>query len=129
MHGDDYSRLLQAYQQDMAATDALKPLHEKDNGAIFVLPNESWARRVNGVFSNDLARQHTARAHAVLVNCGKGCYRVSVRAPLDNKTGADELCRQFAGGGGRKAAAGINELPEAQLEHFSGQFFSAFPGV
>ena len=43
---------------------------------------------------------------------------MSVRAPLNNKTGADEICRQFPSGGGRKAAAGINALPEDQLVTF-----------
>jgi len=45
---------------------------------------------------------------------------------MDNKTGADELCRQFASGGGRKAAAGINQLPESELNLFSEKFFDAF---
>jgi len=47
---------------------------------------------------------------------------VGVRAPLNNKTGADELCRQFPSGGGRKAAAGINQLPEEQLTSFIDRF-------
>ena len=47
-----------------------------------------------------------------------GTYLVSVRAPLDNKQGADELCRQFPTGGGRAAAAGINALPGDQLDAF-----------
>ena len=51
-----------------------------------------------------------------------GGYVVSVRAPLENKTGADELCRRFPTGGGRKAAAGINELPESMLDDFIKQF-------
>jgi hypothetical protein len=121
-----YQRLLQAYQQDLDYTHQLSPVSEQVNGAVYLLPNEAWARRVNGVFSNELARDHTARAHAVLVECGEGCYRVSVRAPLDNKTGADELCRQFEGGGGRQAAAGINELPEGELERFNELFFQSF---
>jgi hypothetical protein len=123
---DHFLRLKDAYQHDLKSTQELTALHENGNGAIFVLPNEAWARRVSGVFSNDLARDFTARAHAVLVQCGDDCYRVSVRAPLDNKTGADELCRQFEGGGGRKAAAGINELPGTELERFSELFFKSF---
>lgn len=123
---EHFQRLQQAYLHDLKSTHELTPLHERENGAIFILPNEAWARRVNGVFSNDLARDFTARAHAVMVQCGDDCYRVSVRAPLDNKSGADELCRQFAGGGGRQAAAGINELPAAELERFTELFFQSF---
>jgi hypothetical protein len=53
---------------------------------------------------------------------------VSVRAPLVNKTGADELCRRFETGGGRKAAAGINVLPEARVAEFVAAFYEAYPG-
>jgi single-stranded DNA-specific DHH superfamily exonuclease len=123
---DDFQRLATAYHEDVENTHKLLALDERDNGAIFILPDETWSRRVNGVFSNELARDHTARAHAVLVQCGEGCYRVSVRAPMDNKTGADELCRQFDSGGGRKAAAGINQLKEQDLARFTERFFAAF---
>ena len=126
MHTDDYHRLATAYHEDVENTHKLQAFEERDNGAIFILPDETWSRRVNGVFSNELARDHTARAHAVLVQCGEGCYRVSVRAPMDNKTGADELCRQFDTGGGRKAAAGINQLKEQELARFTEAFFAAF---
>jgi hypothetical protein len=47
---------------------------------------------------------------------------VSVRAPLSNRSGADELCREFPTGGGRAAAAGINDLPEDQLQAFIDRF-------
>jgi len=43
---------------------------------------------------------------------------VSIRAPLNRKSGADELASQFPTGGGRKAAAGINALPKVQLAEF-----------
>jgi len=123
---DDYKILLQAYQQDLQQTHQLEPIQSKEKGAIFILPDQPWSRRVNGVFSNDLANAHPARAHAVLVELGDGNYRVSVRAPLENKTGADELCRKFHTGGGRKAAAGINQLPETELQTFSSEFFNTF---
>ena len=55
-----------------------------------------------------------------------GGYVVSVRAPLSHKTGADELCRQFETGGGRKAAAGINHLAEVDYERFMNAFLDAF---
>lgn len=123
---EDYAQLRKAYHDDVENTHTLNAFDERDNGAIYILPDEAWSRRVNGVFSNELARDHTARAHAVLVQCGAGCYRVSVRAPMENKTGADELCRQFDSGGGRKAAAGINQLEERDLVRFTERFFAAF---
>ncbi|MDP3856442.1 MAG: DHH family phosphoesterase, partial [Stagnimonas sp.] len=51
-----------------------------------------------------------------------GHYLVSVRAPMHNKRGADELCRRFPTGGGRAAAAGINDLPQQRLADFWQQF-------
>ena len=81
---------------------------------------------MTGVYSNELANETPSRAHAVLTYNNRGGYQVSVRAPLENKTGADELCRQFPEGGGRKAAAGINHLEKEALplfiERFSKQY-------
>ncbi|MNR63552.1 hypothetical protein D3C85_1858960 [compost metagenome] len=54
----------------------------------------------------------------MITEAGPDHYLVSIRAPLSNRTGADELARQFPSGGGRKAAAGINQLPRSQLNAF-----------
>lgn len=78
------------------------------------------------MFANALAKGATKRAHAMLTEKANGNYLVSVRAPLTTKTGADDLCRQFATGGGRQAAAGINDLPASELEAFKTAFLSAF---
>ena len=91
-----------------------------------MLPNESWAKRVVGVMGNDLAKQNPERAHALLIDMGEGGYRVSVRAPYNRKQGADELCRQFESGGGRKAAAGINQLSYNLLPQFLDKFNQTF---
>jgi hypothetical protein len=40
--------------------------------------------------------------------------------------GADQLCCQFETGGGRKAAAGINLLPESEFDYFVQQFENSF---
>ena len=119
---DDFERLELGYRDDMAAAAALKPEYLDDSVAAFLLPDAPWARRVSGVYSNDLANANPSRAHAVLTAKAEGTYLVSVRAPLDNKTGADELCREFPTGGGRKAAAGINDLPGESLRDFIDRF-------
>lgn len=121
-----YKALESAYQADNAHIDALKADYETDQVAVFILPNQAWARRISGVYSNDLVNQFPDRAHAVLTQNEDHGYLVSVRAPLNNKTGADELCRQFEGGGGRKAAAGINHLPEADFSLFIKQLTEQF---
>lgn len=119
---EHFQKLETGYQQDMGAAAALSAEHEDDATAVFMLPNEPWARRVSGVYSNDLANSNPGRAHAVLTIKESGDYLVSVRAPLDNKTGADELCMKFPTGGGRKAAAGINDLPADMLGTFVDEF-------
>lgn len=94
--------------------------------AAFVFPDAAWSRRIHGIFANRLALSHPERAHAVLVQARGGGYRVSVRAPLTRPAGAEALCSRFPTGGGREAAAGINQLPDPELEHFLKAFAEAF---
>ena len=117
-----FDKLEQGYKQDMATAESLAPEYRDDAVAVFMMPDEPWARRVSGVYSNDLANSDPDRAHAVLTAKASGCYLVSVRAPLNNKTGADELCMKFPTGGGRKAAAGVNDLPADMLQEFIDTF-------
>lgn len=121
-----YQILQQAYDSDIIHANAISAFYEDDSHALLMLPDEKWARRVSGVFANDLAQQYPHRAHALLTEKAAGDYLASVRAPLNNKTGADELCRQFPTGGGRKAAAGINSLPADLFDTFLQAFKSAF---
>ena len=113
-----FQHLQTAYQDDMRLADATPAEYADPKIAVFILPDEKWARRVSGVWGNALANRYPDRAHAVLSHNQRNGYLISVRAPLANKTGADELCNQFAGGGGRKAAAGINHLPKPELPGF-----------
>jgi len=98
-----------------------------DACAAVMLPDEAWSRRVSGVLGNRLAQQHPDRAHAVLT-AREGGYLVSVRAPVNRPGGADALCRQFATGGGRAGAAGINRLPDADLDRFLVAFRKQYGG-
>jgi hypothetical protein len=123
---ENYQQLEAGYLQDMQAASATEPLKATATTAVFVLPDEPWARRVSGVYSNDLTNLNPTRAHAVLSEKSNGNYLVSVRAPLSNKKGAAALCMQFPSGGGREAAAGINDLPEAMLPTFLQAFEDAF---
>lgn len=123
-----YNDLLTQYEDDMRRAYNAPAELVSDSGAVYLLPNEGWARRIVGVMGNDLAKDFPGRAHALLVDMGNGHYRVSVRAPYARKNGADELCRQFPGGGGRKAAAGINALAQELLPRFIEQFELRFGG-
>ncbi len=117
-----YEKLENGYQQDMINAKNIKPEFQNETVAIYLLPDAAWARRVSGVFSNDLTNVNPSIAHAVLTYNQEGGYLVSVRAPLSNKVGADEFCSGFPSGGGRKSAAGINHLPKDQLGFFVDKF-------
>ncbi len=107
-----YYKLKQGFEVDFANVAELTPIEDSKTARVFELPSEAWARRISGVFGNELANQAPDTAHAVLTLNPNGLdYTVSVRAPLSNRIGADEICLSFATGGGRKAAAGINALP------------------
>ncbi|AMO55942.1 acetyltransferase [Endozoicomonas montiporae] len=114
----EFALLRDGYSNDMDAAWLLQPEYTTESCAVYILPDAPWARRVGGVFGNDLANQSPDRAHAVVTEKADGHYQVSVRAPLNRKSGAADLCRQFVTGGGRAAAAGINHLPAASLEQF-----------
>jgi hypothetical protein len=119
---DTFEKLESGYRDDMARAAKVRSIRRSSKAAVFILPDEAWARRVSGVLSNELANGSPSRAHAVLTERADGTYLVSVRAPLEGKQGADALCRQFPTGGGRAAAAGINALPGDQLEAFIDAF-------
>lgn len=121
-----YEQLMTGYTDDMAQALAITADYQSTNTAVYILPDAAWARRVSGVFSNELANQYPNRAHAVLNYRLQGDYQVSVRAPLTNNTGADELCSTFVTGGGRKSAAGINCLPSTQLPVFINAFIQHY---
>ncbi|MHB0973742.1 MAG: acetyltransferase [Thiobacillus sp.] len=121
-----YRTLKSGYREDMARAMALDAMEVRAAGRVFMLPAEKWARRISGVFGNQLAVDAPTQAHAVLTAKPEGGYVVSVRAPLAAKSGADALCSQFDSGGGRKGAAGINHLPESELGRFIATFFAVF---
>ncbi len=125
--GDEtFVALREGFAGDMAKARAVAPALEDERHAVYVLPADAWARRASGVFANELAQGAPQRAHALLTRLPAGGFVVSVRAPLATKEGADELCRQFPTGGGRKAAAGINDLPDASYDEFVKRFTAAF---
>ncbi len=122
-----HQQLLGGYAEDMHLALQIKPEYITAHIAVFILPDVPWSRRISGVFGNELANLHPTRAHAVLSFTGQGDYQISVRAPLTNNTGADELCSAFPTGGGRKSAAGINHLPVDQLATFIAAFEQKYP--
>jgi hypothetical protein len=121
-----FTALQAGYADDMACARRIGPEYSDASHWLMVLPAAPWARRVSGVYANVLAQQAPERAHALLTQLEDGGFVVSVRAPISRPDGADVLCRQFETGGGRKAAAGINLLAEADYPRFVAAFRAAF---
>jgi hypothetical protein len=120
-----YSSLETGYEADRAVMTEGKSVVDTETHFGLVLPGITASRRMSGVYGNDLAQQFQNRAHAILTEQDGG-YLVSIRAPLSNRSGADQLAMQFETGGGRSAAAGINHLPDTDLDKFLEAFQKAF---
>lgn len=128
-----FSQLKSAYLADMEKAKSAKILSDNTVVKAILLDDAPWARRVSGVFGNDLANQSPDKAHIVLTlnqvsEENQQSYTVSLRAPLNNKQGAGDICAQFPTGGGRAAAAGINALPVKQLNEFISQVERYYQG-
>lgn len=113
------------YADDMRQAEQTTAEYLTTHSALFILPDEKWARRVVGVWGNEQANRYPDRAHAIVSPNQQGGYQVSIRAPLNNKTGANVLAAKFSGGG-RQAAAGVNHLAREQLPHFVQAFQTQF---
>ena len=122
---DVFDALDAGYEEDLLKATHADVIDATENGHIITLPDSAGSRRISGVYGNQLAQDNPARAHAILT-AQEGGYLVSIRAPLKNRSGADTLALQFETGGGRSAAAGINHLPDAELNRFIKAFRAAF---
>ena len=140
-----FSQLKTAYLADMEQAQAAKVLTDSNLVKTIILDDAPWARRVSGVFGNALANEAPGKAHIVITlnqakvivqteinaeNASRAeceqSYTVSLRAPLNNKQGAGDICAQFPTGGGRAAAAGVNALPKSRLDEFIKQVASYY---
>jgi hypothetical protein len=121
-----YYVLVDGYRSDAARMASLRPQWKSPCGEIYVLPNEAWALRISGVFANTLVTTAEARSFAVVTEKEDGSYVVSVRSGKPDVRSANGLCEQFATGGGRKAAAGINSLSASELDNFVKMFSEYF---
>jgi len=122
-----FRKMSEGRRADLGLARAIQPEVVLAGAIVYILPDVAWSRRVHGVFANELTHAAPRLAHAVLTANAGGTFTVSVRAPLAKRTGADALCRQFAHGGGRAAAAGINQLPQEELPRFLRALGEAYP--
>jgi len=120
-----FDALEAGYETDLSKAKQAKVIDKTETGHVITLTDSAGSRRISGVYGNQLAQDNPNRAHAILT-AQKDGYLVSIRAPLKNRTGADTLALQFETGGGRSAAAGINHLPDVELDRFIKAFRAAF---
>jgi len=111
---------------DLRQALAVEPQRTSIGADAYLLPDAPWSRRVRGAFANHLAGTKPERAHAVLTHNARGGYTVSVRSPGSVNVSAVDFCRQFATGGGRLQAAGIDHIEAPQLDAFLDEFERAF---
>lgn len=121
-----YPVLADGYRSDAGRMATRQPYWCSADGAIYILPCAPWARRVSGVFANQLAAQGEGKSFAVLTESTDGSFVVSVRSGQPVLRSANGFCERFPTGGGRKAAAGINALPASELDRFARSFSDYF---
>ncbi len=119
-------KLRDGFNKDLGLANEQQVIDPNRKNKLYHFPGKPWSNRIVGIFSNMRARKSPDRAHAVLIDNPDGTLRISVRAPLNNPKDADTLCRQFPTGGGRAAAAGINNLPSENKDDFAAAFYSIF---
>lgn len=113
------AKVLKQKEMDEEEMKTSEVLYSSSAGKCILLPDTQASKRMSGIYSNDLVYDEPDLAHAIFTRLHQqAAYRISIRAPLKNACGADELATLFPGGGGRPKAAGINELPEQELENF-----------
>lgn len=119
--------LREGHASDMSMALDNKPHQSSTKNRVYIFPDKPWARRVSGVFSNLKAREKKDAAHAIITENADSSFRISVRAPLAYRRDADTLCNSFPTGGGRAAAAGINQLPSELFDTFIEKFHATYP--
>jgi hypothetical protein len=113
-----YARLKTGYEADLAQARAT-PI-QADIACVLVvqLPNTPWSNRISGTYGNILAAENGDKAVVIVTTNTDHSLSISLRAPKNNPYGAADVCNQFATGGGREGAAGVNALPVSELSRF-----------
>jgi nanoRNase/pAp phosphatase (c-di-AMP/oligoRNAs hydrolase) len=117
-----YNKIYTQMKSDESELNSSEILHTSNIGDIILLPNTKASIRYSGIYSNKQTTDNPNKAFAILTNINDDTYRVSIRSPKNNPTGASKLALQFPTGGGREKAAGINELPKIELKSFIEKF-------
>lgn len=126
----EFQQLVAGHAADMAQTEALRPAQVTGPASVYCLPDAPWARRVIGVWANQLVQQDPRRAYLLLCPDGSGSQTASVRLGRalsgGPAGGAAAFCQRFPKGGGRASAGGINQLSPELAAQVSEQFLEVF---
>jgi hypothetical protein len=126
-----FSDLARQMQEDQSHCQSLEPWQKRGQAAVYRVPDAPWARRFGATWMNRLIRQNPDQAFAIFQARREGGYLVSLRAPHLGRFStwnAAQFASQFPTGGGRMQAAGINALPENQLEACALAFLDQLSG-
>jgi hypothetical protein len=121
-----YSNIEQRYETDRRLIKNVT-LRELGPGVkSLCLPDTAWAKRAIGLYANELASSLPGDSIAVVLPKSDGGVSISVRIPATHCLSAEEFCRQYKTGGGRRLAAGINHLPAVETDAFLQRFQEHF---
>lgn len=120
--------LAERFAEDGERFHSLPPLLEEGSARIILVPDEAWGRRYAATWANERILSRPHEALAMIHPRKEGGYLVSIRASRGKqaKASAADLAGEFPTGGGRKLAAGINDLPADQLGRFVARFREFF---
>lgn len=120
-----FEGLAHQLKTDESQCTSLQPWQSQAKAAIYRVPDTAWARRFGATWMNRLIRLHPDQGFAIFQARRDGGYLVSLRSPQKGPLAhwsAAEFASRYPTGGGRVQAAGINVLPEDQLEGCASQF-------
>ncbi|MDP5137887.1 DHH family phosphoesterase [Rheinheimera baltica] len=121
-----FATLKAGYNADLTHARGCKPLTKNDKVLAIQLDNAPWAARISGTYGNILAAENPDKAVVIATSNADGSLTISLRAPKNKPYGAADICSQFATGGGREGAAGVNVLPVSMLADFIAQVQAAY---
>jgi hypothetical protein len=110
-----YPRLKAGYEADLAKAQATPVQSDVDFVLVVQLANAPWSHRISGTYGNILAAENRDKAIVMVTTHSDNSLSISLRAPKNHPYGAADVCNQFATGGGREGAAGVNALPATEL--------------
>lgn len=103
METSEFTMLQQGFATDMSKADSVEIVD-----GIYLLPDESWARRVVGVMAHRI-NSKSPGPHVIAIDKGD-----ALQVSLRGQSGIGDICAKF-GGGGRATAGGIDALPKGEI--------------